>query len=136
MPSRLLNYKLQITNYQITNWFSPFLTIINHGADFGSEFFLHTLHNRILFGSAAVPPLNFSFDDAARGAGGPCGAHPGSTSILIGLPARPLAAAVAMRRASLVNDISIIVPDAAIFAISAFPFRLHSAFSNRETSIC
>ena len=71
-----------------------------------------------------------------RGAGAACGAPPGSTCILIGLPARPLAAALAMRRASAVNDISIIVLEAATFAVSAFPSSLHSAFSNMETSIC
>ena len=50
-----------------------------------------------------------------------CAVPPGSTCTLIGLPARPLAAALAMRRASAVNDISIIVLDAATFATSEFP---------------
>src|SRR5208282_2534494 len=32
---------------------SLFLAIVNHGADFRSEFFLHALHDWILFGAAA-----------------------------------------------------------------------------------
>src|SRR6202521_4682479 len=86
--------------------------------------------------SARLRALPLNFDEDRRAADAACGAPPGSTNILIGLLARPLAAALAMRRASLVNDISIIVLEAATFAISAFPFRLHSAFSNREMSIC
>src|ERR1039458_7795951 len=45
----LLNYKLQIANYKLV---SSFLPIIDHGADFRSEFVLQVLHDRVLFGSA------------------------------------------------------------------------------------
>ncbi|SPE30073.1 hypothetical protein SBA2_480011 [Acidobacteriia bacterium SbA2] len=83
----------------------------------------------------ALPLDALPFDEERRAAGIACGAPSGSTSILIGLPARPLAAALAIRRTSAVNDISIIVLEAAAFAISAFPSRLHSAFSNRERSM-
>jgi hypothetical protein len=36
-----------------------FLPIVDHGADFGSEFFPHALHDWILFGSAARASAGF-----------------------------------------------------------------------------
>src|SRR6266536_5707135 len=80
-------------------------------------------------------PFRGPFDDERRAGDAVGGALPGCTSILSGRPAKPLAAAEAMRRASALNDISIIVFEAGTFATSELPSTDHSAASSMDTSI-
>src|ERR1700675_3474054 len=85
--------------------------------------------------AAPLAPLPFperpfvSRDDAVSAT------PPGSTCTLMGRPAAPLAAAVAMRRASDVNDISSIVLEAATLAVRELPSNVQFAVSSREASM-
>src|ERR1700722_19771689 len=83
-----------------------------------------------LLGALPLPEPPFVPLDAPA-----CGDPPGRTCTLMGRPAAPLAAAVAMRRASFVNDISSIVLVAATFAVREFPSKLQFAASSRDTSM-